>query len=362
MAGRGVRFIPLLLALAALLSCDGRLRQMIELFARITSEGIIYVDGTSGSDENPGSREAPKKSIRDAVELALALGAPRSVHVAEGTYVVEEAIELHEGISVYGGFAAGSWLRDLGGRPTIVEAIGIEAAVLPDAGVTGDTLLDGLTIRAAAIDVSACILCRNSSPTIQNCILETGSAGEDAIGIYTKSSSPRIWNNVIYGEDASGLYTGILCSEGSSAIIQSNTVWTGDKAGDAGICVSSSHCTIDNNILFSSGPGCGIYILGSSALPQRAWNNDFWCSLGHACIHDGTSYDFLGMLGYFDVKSVDHRNNGSIAPDFMDEAAHDYRLGSESPIDGCDLSAFFTTDRDGNPRTVPWSVGAYEKD
>jgi hypothetical protein len=76
----------------------------------------------------------------------------------------------------------------------------------------------------------------------------------------------------------------------------------------------------------------------------------------------GTPYDFSGMLGCFDAEGVDHRDNGSIAPDFIDEAAHDYHLGSASPVAGCDLSGSFSTDRDGNPRTVPWSVGAYEKD
>jgi len=45
---------------------------------------------------------------------------------------------------------------------------------------------------------------------------------------------------------------------------------------------------------------------------------------------------------------------------------NDWRLTASSPTEvtqgGLDLSAEFTTDKDGVTRTAPWSIGAYEQD
>jgi hypothetical protein len=57
--------------------------------------------------------------------------------------------------------------------------------------------------------------------------------------------------------------------------------------------------------------------------------------------------------------------SGNIADDpepFVNREDRDYRLtaGSAPEHAGLDLSAEFTTDRDGVLRSVPWSMGAYE--
>jgi len=59
------------------------------------------------------------------------------------------------------------------------------------------------------------------------------------------------------------------------------------------------------------------------------------------------------------------RNLVNVDPLFVNAAANDYHLQAGSPAKaaGTDLSAEIPAfDRDGNPRTPPWSIGAYERD
>jgi hypothetical protein len=373
---------------AILVGCTGDLRAAIEQYVGIANGGIVYVDGSCGDDGNPGSPDRPKRSIEAAIELAETLGGQRSVHVAEGVYLMYEPLRIAEGVCVRGGYASGSWQRDIAAHPTRIQAISIEAAIKPEGNVTPQTVLEGLYVIAGARDVSSCIWCDGCSPTIAKCILDANAAIETSIGIYVKNASPvveactifagagndealgimnvgsstRIRNCVIVAEDGSGLYTGIFCSAGSDAFIQNNTMWAGKASYDTAVYLSASHCTIDNNILFTSDSGIGIYEYGTSALPTRVWHNDFWCTTAY--YGEGTSLTFAGTLAHFNSKGVDHQNNRSDDPSFVAPGSDDYHLAGSSPIteSGCDLSAVFTDDRDGAPRTVPWSIGAYEKE
>jgi len=56
--------------------------------------------------------------------------------------------------------------------------------------------------------------------------------------------------------------------------------------------------------------------------------------------------------------------NLEVDPLFEDQTGGDWNLsnGSSLKFAGLDLSASLTIDRDGLPRTDPWSIGAYEKD
>jgi hypothetical protein len=383
------RHLVILALLAAVVGCTGDLRAAIERYVGIANEGIVYVDGSCGDDGNPGNADQPKRSIEAAIELAEALGGPRSVNVAEGVYLLYEPLRIVQGISVRGGYASGSWQRDIAAHPTRLQAVAIDAAIEPDATVTSQTVVEGLSVVAASLDTAACIWCDGCSPTISKCTLDASAVNETSIGIYLKNASPvieactifagtgsnyawgirnegsssRIRNCVIIAEDGMGEYTGIYCTSGSDAFIQSNTIWAGTGTFDTAICLSASHCTIDNNIFFPSGSGCGIWECGTNAPPTHVWHNDFWCATPYNW--DGSSLSFLEMIVHFDAKGVYRMNNlDSNDPDFVDASGDNYHISGSSPIAGagCDLSAFFTVDRDGLVRTVPWSIGAYERD
>src|SRR2546430_16807402 len=72
------------------------------LCACANAGSAIYVDVASGSDDNPGTAEAPKQTIGAALTAAVDLH--RDLNVGKGTY--PEAITLVDGISIYGGFDA----------------------------------------------------------------------------------------------------------------------------------------------------------------------------------------------------------------------------------------------------------------
>src|SRR5437764_226236 len=69
------------------------------LCACANAGSAIYVDVASGSDDNPGTADAPKQTIGAALTAAVDLH--RDLNVGKGTY--PEAITLVDGISIYGG-------------------------------------------------------------------------------------------------------------------------------------------------------------------------------------------------------------------------------------------------------------------
>jgi len=66
----------------------------------------VFVDATSGSDANPGSKSAPFKTL--GVAIAKAGNKPR-VYVCDGSYPESVRLAPPNAPSLYGGFACGSW-------------------------------------------------------------------------------------------------------------------------------------------------------------------------------------------------------------------------------------------------------------
>ncbi|HEX2716182.1 MAG TPA: Ig-like domain-containing protein [Gemmatimonadaceae bacterium] len=95
----------------------------------------------SGNDANPGTRAAPVKTINRGVQVAAAEGA--DVYVTNGLY--DETVNLATGVSIYGGYQSGTWLRSA--PPTFIRG----ASAL-NVGVFGQNVsnltLDGLDISA----------------------------------------------------------------------------------------------------------------------------------------------------------------------------------------------------------------------
>lgn len=109
----------------------------------------LFVSRT-GNDTNPGTPAAPMRGIQKAIQRAAAQGAGADLYIAEGTY--PGSLTLANGVSLYGGFSAGGWLRSPAVFPTII--FGDQQAVVGD-GVSNLTI-DGLVIQAAdGIDTDA---------------------------------------------------------------------------------------------------------------------------------------------------------------------------------------------------------------
>lgn len=99
---------------------------------------------TTGSDANAGTRTAPFRHIQHAITVADNAGNGGDVYVAGGAY--EETITLRSRVSLYGGFNADGWRRDIGLNQTAIA--GARIAVR---GTEANNLaVDGLHIESAS--------------------------------------------------------------------------------------------------------------------------------------------------------------------------------------------------------------------
>ena len=98
-----------------------------------------------GDDNNEGtSRSAPVRTIIIGVARAATLpGGPRDVYVVNGTY--NEGVNLQTGVSIYGGFQSGTWLRDPAAAPVTILGPGNMVGLF--GSNVSDITIDGLNIR-----------------------------------------------------------------------------------------------------------------------------------------------------------------------------------------------------------------------
>ncbi len=73
----------------------------------------------NGDDANPGTREAPKRTIQAGIDAA-ALAGLRDVYMATGVY--QEAVVLARDVGVYGGYSSDFRVRDLARYETAILA------------------------------------------------------------------------------------------------------------------------------------------------------------------------------------------------------------------------------------------------
>jgi hypothetical protein len=105
-------------------------------------DGIgVFVDVTSGSDTNTGTKASPFKTIAKGIAAA---GAKPRVYVCDGTYPEDLSLNEANALSIYGGLACGSWTYDAG-QPIVGTS---NLAVHIDS-VTKPVVLSDLTFSAA---------------------------------------------------------------------------------------------------------------------------------------------------------------------------------------------------------------------
>lgn len=105
------------------------------------ADAAIWVSADKGSPSGDGSRQAPLASIQAGIDAADVAGA--DVYVASGNY--DESLQLRSRVSVYGGWNADDWHRDLDMyRPAVS---GGATAVFGEQ--VGDLTIEGLEIIAS---------------------------------------------------------------------------------------------------------------------------------------------------------------------------------------------------------------------
>ena len=161
-----------------------------------------------------------------------------------------------------------------GPTTTIIDGNNAATCVIFQSGETANSVLDGFKIRKGKADYGGGIYCRDSSPTIQNCIINNNSSthtGYGGGGIYCDNSSPTIQNCTILGNSAS--YGGGIYCNSSFPTIQ-NCPISGNSGATygGGIRCNDSSLTIQNFIISGNSAshyGGGIYCNGSSLTIQN---------------------------------------------------------------------------------------------
>lgn len=241
-----------------------------------------------------------------------------------------------------------------------------------------------------------------SSPTVENNTINGGSGGNNSMGIFSSSGAPLIRSNTVDGGEG-GISYGILnqissatirnnavsggrgrslsqgiLNNGGAPVIQNNTINGGSGSFSYGILNGSASPTIENNLVFTSGNGTRYCIVEttSNADPVSLRNNDLFDCPAALYGDEGFTNKLTSIDAVNALADTAAGENVSIDPAFVDKdgadedlntlADNDWHLSSASPASvtggGLDLSNDFTDDKEGVTRTLPQSIGAYERD
>ncbi len=212
-------------------------------------------------------------------------------------------------------------------------------------------------------------------------------------GIYCESNSTtdtvniNIWNNTIFGGNitVTGAGTGELMAiyaNNRSPKIYNNTMDAGTPSATNAILIGirlnylAKPSICNNIILFSDNTHAryGIYEEHASSDPVEVKNNavynaadalyydDEESALDQVADNSAPLYEgnFRGVNWLTTPVGVDNVNDN---PQLVSATNMHFTSGSPSSItEGGKILPEFSTDKDGNPRTADWSIGAYEKD
>ncbi len=223
----------------------------------------------------------------------------------------------------------------------------------------------------------------SSSPLIINNTLSGGIGGTQLLVIMCRqASSPIVVNNLMLASGGTSINAGFEIQHSSKPLIYNNTIYV--TSGQGIRMGQGSAPDIRNNLLIATGTGSAIYEADANCDPQYVRNNDFY-NYTRPYIDEGTTNinnlttnvnngdygtDTLANWGNINtnpsVVDIDGADNNIHTP-----ADNNWHLQASSPASvrtgAIDLSTEFTAlglpieDRDGNPRTAGWSMGAYEQ-
>lgn len=166
-----------------------------------------------GNNANPGTQAAPVATIAQGISNAMTIGGGVDVYVAEGTY--SEAVDMVEGITLWGGYESTGWTRDPAAHVTRISAT-TGAGVNFRHGLTNATAIDGFTIlgHMGGGTAAAVTIADGSSPEVRNNIIRSRptSGANYAVNINPadrmSAGTPLIQNNDLFLANAGGGWGG----------------------------------------------------------------------------------------------------------------------------------------------------------
>lgn len=384
-------------------------------------DDAIYVDANSTATSPTGTKSAPYASIPDAIAFAKLKG--KVVRVSKGTYY-ENTIRLKPGVSIYGGYDSGAnWSRNITANTTTISSVdstGFAVAGYGDITLAfrATTNVDGFTINAlGGMPSTSAIYLSNANATISNNTLNGNNASTSSNGInIVNSGTPIIVNNTINAANATGssgvgisgatpIVAGNIIFGGTSGtnaygiflgttttpVIANNTIYVSGTTNSFGIYISDGTPVIVNNIVFTTSGSNrrGVHEQNAGTSSPVTFQNNliFDCPQGLYVNNPGGAFNTDVQINDFNNSTqMSGTASGNIgatsianfaAVNFV--SASDFHLqnpatpaiirngGKDTSASTCGATGTsscggVTTDRDGNLRTVPYSIGAYERD
>ncbi|MEM9459660.1 MAG: hypothetical protein AAGF11_36115 [Myxococcota bacterium] len=211
----------------------------------------VFVDTNVGDDGNDGrSTKTAVGTIARGLEIAASFSPPRPVLVAAGLY--EESVVLESGVGVYGGYASGTWTRNIDGNPTIVR--GTEPRTLVASGLRSPVEIQGLVLHGPSFagggqstyavwarDLPAGLL------SLRHCTIEAGEAGAGDDGVDGAAGADgddgSLGGGSACGANGGTEGSGLVCpSTGGSPGAAGGSPTPVGQAGTAGVSHCGSSC------------------------------------------------------------------------------------------------------------------------
>ncbi len=227
--------------------------------------GIYYVSAESGCDATgDGSVQKPWQTLPFALRQITNAGPERhyAVQVGEGKYQ-SETLQMVSHVDLYGGFASGTWLRDILAHPTILEGQEGQRILLGADHAT----LDGFYITKGKFrGKGAGIYCDGVSPNIRNNIFRSN-----------RTLAPLHWNPRYLHEvahDGGAIY----CCNGSAPVIEQNIFGGNETENGRGAAIAfQSRCSgrISRNVFIKNITGTNDPMRSSDggAISLFDWSN-----------------------------------------------------------------------------------------
>lgn len=367
----------------------------------VDEPNVLYVR-SDGADGNPGTIDAPMRTIQWAIATAEGSGIVDTIRVAEGDYGYDfanvEHLVMVEGVSLFGGYRDDWADRDPTQFPTnLVDEADDDVATSLDsphraieipASVTAATVLDGFHIGASHGEYRTAIWAAGAATIRDNVIVVDIVDGQYQWGIYVDGADAVVTGNRVRWNGTDGIATAIEIHDGSAWIANNLLDVTENDSFAVGVRLSLGSPSIVANTIAISGQAVGI-VYDSGAAPVLENNLVEAADDGGTCLRQNGEADPSSLRNnVLDCLYTLHRINApspgsytSIAeleaavPGAQDNlkldgpvtlGAPDFALGDTAPCTvargGLELGPAVPDDIDGLARTAPLSIGAYEWD
>ena len=222
----------------------------------------VFVDGTSGADTNPGTKEKPFKTIGAAI---AGVGAKPRVYICAGSYPETLVVDSGHSVSLFGGFDCSTWVAS-NAKVTVAPPSGIALTV---SGVSGaifeDLELDSVADATPGSSSITVFVTGSKGVTFKRASINAGIGRDGATG-----KSATNWNGVATkGPDSNGVTPGAgvkyACLDGTT----SSTGGNGGMPGSGGTDGTSTPAVGTSNSGLGGG-SCTNATAGANGLSKGA--------------------------------------------------------------------------------------------